>query len=63
MQETIKFAVLDDHNYDTVAELMVDTENDVFSISMKGLKVMSGDYSGNLRQVFQRALEIWKVEK
>ena len=63
MRETIKFKVLDNHNLDTVAELIVDTESDIFSISMKGLEVMSGMWSSNLQQVFQRALEMWKVEE
>lgn len=63
MEEIIKFPVLDNHNCDTAAELMIDTENDVFSISMKGLEVMSGDWSDNLQKVFQRALEMWKIEE
>lgn len=63
MKGTIKVDVLDEDNYDTVTELMVDVESDIFNISMKGLKVMSGMWSGNLQKVFQRALEIWKVEK
>ena len=66
MKEIIRFEVVDKDGEDTEAELMVDTESNVFELSiLKGVefeKVFSGDWSGNMQEVLQRALRIWKVE-
>ena len=62
MEETITFKIVDQSGADTRAELMVNPETDVFEFSVAGEEVMSGMWSSNLQKVFQRALEIWKVE-
>ena len=62
MRETIEFKVEDKSGGDTKAELIVDTEIDVFEFSMVNKTIMSGMWSENLQRVFQRALEIWKVD-
>jgi len=62
MRETIAFRALNGRA-DIGVELMVDTEIDVFEISVAGEVIMSGLWSSNLRKVFQRALEIWKAKE
>ena len=63
MEEIIRFKVLDQSGEDTIAELMVNTETDVFEILIAGEIVMSGMWLGDLQKVFQRALYLWNVEK
>ena len=63
MEEIIRFKAIDQSGEDTIAELMVNTETDVFEILIAGEKVMSGMWSGNLQKVFQRALCLWIREK
>ena len=63
MEEIIRFKVLDQNGEDTKAELMVNTETDVFEFLIAGEIVMSGMWSKNLKDVFQRALSLWKTKK
>ena len=63
MNEIIRFKIIDSEGRDSEAELVVDTDTDIFGISIVHEEVMSGMWSSNLRKVFQRALEIWKVEE
>lgn len=62
MNEIIRFKIIDSEGRDSEAELVVDTDTDIFGISIVREEVMSGMWSGNLQKVFQRALEMWKVE-
>jgi hypothetical protein len=61
MDEIIRFKIIDG-DVDSHAELMVNTETDIFELSVSGRGVvMSGMWSSNLQQVFKRALEMWKM--
>ena len=62
MNEIIRFKIIDSEGRDSEAELVVDTNTDIFGISIVREEVMSGMWSSNLQKVFQRALEMWKVE-
>ena len=62
MNEIIRFKIIDSEGRDSEAELVVDTDTDIFGISIVREEVMSGMWSSNLQKVFQRALEMWKVE-
>ena len=63
MNEIIRFKIIDSEGRDSEAELVVDTDTDIFGISIVREEVMSGMWSSNLQKVFQRALEMWKAEE
>ena len=57
MKESIKTPVLDDDGYEKELEICLD--DDVIDVFIDGKKIFSTDWSNNLKEVFERALEIW----
>ena len=39
------------------------TEDAIIEVYLDGKKIFTGDWHNNLHDVFQRALELWKVEE
>ena len=63
MKESIKIIVVDgrdDHCDEKELEIAYDA--DVLDFFLDGQLLFGGDWLGNFKQVFERALEIWPAE-
>jgi len=58
LKEAIKNIVVNPEDGHEI-ELEILYEADVLDFNLNGKKLFSGDYSGNFKKVFKRALEIW----
>lgn len=48
---------------DETLELEIRYEDDVLEFLLKGKLVFAGDWEGNFKDLFKRALEIWDTEE
>ena len=65
MKEAIKIIVIieqtePDDSDEAELELIVDGGEDIFSLLLDGKEVCCGDWVGNLKPFFKRALELWE---
>jgi len=60
MKESIKTTVVVE---DDEKELEICLDWDVIHVYIDGKKIFSADWSDNLKEVFERALELWDFEE
>ena len=61
MRESIKTPVVVDEDDEKELEICLDW--DVVDVYIDGKKIFSADWSNNLKEVFERALEIWSSQE
>ncbi|RLF36576.1 MAG: hypothetical protein DRM99_02430 [Thermoplasmata archaeon] len=61
MKESIKTPVVVDEDDEKELEICLDW--DVVDVYIDGKKIFSADWSNNLKEVFERALEIWSSQE
>jgi len=61
MRESIKTPVVVDEDDEKELEICLDW--DVVDVYIDGKKIFSADWSNNLKEVFERALEIWTLQE
>jgi len=59
MRETIKTEVILPNDEEAELEIECDEEENVVTLRLKGEEICCGDWGGNFRGVFKRALELW----
>jgi hypothetical protein len=60
METSLKTKVADKKEREKILELTYSEDSTVLKISLDKKELCWGDWNGNLKELFQKALEMWK---